>query len=150
MSYKKARFHVETGPESLFRRVHQKMDGYRVLPHASRPMEKRWAERGIPTGLLRGFDTADWELMSAEVRTDRGKFVASAWRRPANGSWLWVVIGMNDAIEKAMFKQGRGASSDVVTEGDLYDFVDDVNTELTENESWRDDWQGAGDVTAGD
>jgi len=121
-----------------------------VLPHASRPMEKRWIERGIPAGLLRGFDTADWELMIAEVRIDRGKFVSSTWRRPYNGSWLWMVIGMNDALEKAMFKQGRGLSADIVTDGDLYDFVDTVNTELTEDESWRDDWQGAEDTASRD
>lgn len=126
------------------------MDGYRVLPHPSKPMQKRWTERGIPVGLMRGFDTADWELMTADVRTDRGKFVSSAWRRPVDGSWLWIEIGMNDSIEKAMFKHGRGKGDDVVTEGELYQFVDEVNDQLTEDESWRDEWDADNSQTRDD
>lgn len=116
-------------------------------------MQKRWTDRGIPVGLMRGFDTADWELMTADVRTDRGKFVSSSWRRPVDGSWLWIEIGINDAIEKAMFKHGRGKGDDVVTDGELYEFVDEVNQQLTEEESWRDEWgeeDPAQDVTDDD
>ena len=138
--YKRARFHAASGPESLFRRVHQKMDGHRSLSLPSRQLQKKWTERGIPVGELKSFQSDDWELMTAEVRADRGKFIASGWRRPCNGSWLWILIGMNDLIEHAAFKQGRGQSDDVVSEGELFEYVRDVNEELVESEPWLDSW----------
>lgn len=138
--YRKARFHIDSGPDTLFRRVHQKLDGHYLLPEPGHNMRKRMAERGVPLGVVRDFDSEHWELMTAEVRVDRGKFVATGWRIPCDGSWLWVVIGMNQRIEKAMFKQGRGKSEHIVCDGELFEFVDEVNLELTEEESWRDDW----------
>jgi len=147
MRYKKVRFHKASGPDSLFRRVHQKMDGHRRLTLPSRQLQKRWTERGIPVGELRVFHSDDWELMRADVRADRGKFVCSSWRRPAGREWLWIEIGMGDHLEKARFKQGLGAGADnIIVEGELYAFVEDVNQELVDAEPWADmaremDWQ---------
>jgi len=116
------------------------MDGHRSLALPARPQQKKWTERGIPVGELRNFQSDDWELMIADVRVDRGKFVASTWRRPCNGSWLWITIGMNDVVEQAVFKQGVGRADDIVADGELFAFVSDVNEELTESESWLDAW----------
>ncbi len=135
MDYKRARFHIASGPASLFERVDQKMSGHRLLQLPSRQMQKRWTERGIPVGELRGFHRDDWELMTADVRADRGKFVSSAWRRPHGREWLWIDIGMGDLIERARFKQGIGRSDEMVCEGELYEYVSDVNEELVNADS---------------
>ena len=45
------------------------------------------------------FNSADWTLLSAEVRVDKGKFVASAWGRKWKGRNYVIVIGLGDVLE---------------------------------------------------
>jgi hypothetical protein len=59
--------------------------------------------RDAPLEDLCGFDPAAWDLVSAEVRTDTGKWVKATWQvEVAERSW-WVVIGMGiiDDLEPA-------------------------------------------------
>ena len=45
------------------------------------------------------FNSADWTLLSAEVRVDKGKFIASAWGRKWKGRNYVIVVGLGDVLE---------------------------------------------------
>lgn len=133
--FAKARFHVETGPQALFDRVRFRIRGRRELRVHARHFQERAYDRAAPLDRIKSFDAGQWELMSAEVRADTGKFVNSAWRRTINGTCWWIVIGLHDTLEtviRAGAKRGLGES--IVRGGELYDFVEKVNGELMSQE----------------
>jgi hypothetical protein len=96
---------------------------------------RRAAERDAPLALIAEFDSAEWELITAEVRTDTGRFVNSAWVREFNGRRWWVVVGLHDTIETVIETCKFGLGDSVVTTGELYDRVDRVNRELMASET---------------
>ena len=134
--FKTARFHVETGPQSLFDRVRFKMAGRRKLKFHAAHLRQRLQERGVPTDLLQQFDADTWELVSAEVRVDTGKFVNSTWVCEGAGERWWVVIGFRDTVENVLAanKVGLGPDPDIVTSGPLYQRVRQVNEVLMDDE----------------
>lgn len=126
--FTKARFHVETGPGSLFDRVRLIMRGRRELRVHAGHFRERAYDRDAPLDLIKSFDPGEWELMTAEVRADTGKFVNSAWRRDIGSACWWIIIGLHDTLEtviRAGRKRGLGES--VVKGGELYRFVERVN-----------------------
>ena len=68
--FETARFHVDSGPESLFERVCAKMAGKRTLKFHASHFIVRAEERTAPIEQIRQFDTNEWELKTVEVRTD--------------------------------------------------------------------------------
>jgi hypothetical protein len=93
-------------------------------------------ERVAPHRELKDFDPEVWELVSAEVRTDTGKFVNSAWDVNIGGRRWRVVIGLHDTVETAFtVKYVRGPGGAIVQGGTLYDFVENVNRELMQREA---------------
>jgi len=76
--FQKARFHVASGPQSLFDRVRFKMQSKRTLRVHASHLARRAAERSAPLAAIAIFGPAEWELVTAEVRVDSGKFVNSA------------------------------------------------------------------------
>jgi hypothetical protein len=48
--------------------------------------------------LLKTVKLAKWDLVGAEVRTDRGKFVSSTWERTVGRRRWRIVIGMYDQL----------------------------------------------------
>jgi len=127
--FKKARFHFETGPKSLFDRVLLKMNGTRRLKYTNH-FRNRMKERSIPINLIELFDSSLWDLVTAEVRTDTCKFVNSCWRRKFEEGQIWIVIGFGDAIETAFFSNKTGLGPSIVRDGRLYEDVDLVNSNL--------------------
>jgi hypothetical protein len=127
-----ARLHVATGPAALFERIRQVMDAPVQLKTHAGHVRARQDDRDAPLDELRDFDPATWELVSAEVRTDTGKWVKATWRVEAAGRPWWVVIGMGDTIvtviDVADHRTGLGHT--IVRGGELYDLVDEVNTSL--------------------
>ena len=128
--FEKARFHVNTGPESLFDRVRFKMKGKRTLRVHASHLATRATERAAPLAVIAAFDACEWELVTVEVRTDTGKFVNSAWKREIDGEWWWVVIGFDDTIETVIDTEKRGLGESIVTTGKLYELVERVNQDL--------------------
>ena len=127
-----ARFHVSTGPPELFRRVRFKMQHVRVLKTHARHVRDRAYERGAPLDRLQTFDPVRWSLMTAEVRTDKGKFVNTGWSVDVDGQEWWVIIGF-DATMKTVIRAARGKLAlgpDIVRTGQLYEFVANVNAQL--------------------
>ena len=127
-----ARFHASTGPPELFERVRFKMRDVRALKTHARHVEERGYERDAPLDQLQNFDPNYWRLMTAEVRTDKGKFVNTAWSVDINGQEWWVVIGF-DATMKTVIRAARGKQAlgaEIVRSGDLYEFVASVNRQL--------------------
>ena len=127
-----ARFHALTGPPELFERVRFKMLDVRVLKTHARHVQDRSYERDAPLDILQRFDPDRWRLMTAEVRTDKGKFVNSAWSVNVDGQEWWVVIGF-DATIKTVIRASRwklALGADIVRSGKLYDFVASVNRQL--------------------
>src|SRR5688572_24487815 len=123
-----ARFHVLSGPRELFDRVRFKMRKVGVLKTHARHLQERGFERGAPLHRLQEFDSDRWRLMTAEVRTDKGKFVNSAWSVDVDGQEWWVVIGLDSTIE-TVFRADRGKLAlgpDIVRSGKFYDFVASV------------------------
>src|SRR5437899_12949198 len=119
------RFHALSGPPELFERVRFKMQDVRVLKTHARHVEQRAYERDAPLDQLRHFDPNHWRLMTAEVRTDKGKFVNTAWAVNVAGQEWWVVIGF-DATMKTVIPTARGKLAfgpEIVRSGELYDFV---------------------------
>ncbi|MCF4135698.1 hypothetical protein L1856_00250 [Streptomyces sp. Tue 6430] len=130
--FETARFHVESGPDSLFTRVrHILSEPVRLKAHGAHVTE-RLEQRGAPLETLVRFDPGNWELISAEVRTDTGKWVKSTWRVRAEERLWWVVVGLGNALVTVIDvdPQRRGMGEGIVTGGPLYAQVDAVNTEL--------------------
>ncbi|MFF5253073.1 hypothetical protein ACFY4K_13615 [Streptomyces leeuwenhoekii] len=130
--FETARFHAESGPDSLFTRVrHILSRPLRLKAHGAHVTE-RLQQRGAPVETLTRFDPESWELISAEVRTDTGKWVTSTWRARADGRSWWVVIGLGDTLVTVIDvdPRRRGMGQDIVTGGSLYARVDAVNAEL--------------------
>jgi len=99
-------------------------------------LKKRLFERGVSIEDINVLQQDEWELMTAEVRVDKGKFVNCAWRKPYRNAFLWVVVGFGETVETVILKNGDGLNDQVVTSGELYDFVDEVNRNLmAENRS---------------
>lgn len=128
--FQKARFHAATGPQSLFDRVRFKMRGRRTLRIHAPHLIGRAAERDAPLDTIAAFDADEWQLVTAEVRADTGRFVNSAWTREIDGQQWWVVIGLHDTVETVIDTDKRGPGDSVVTGGELYDRVERVNREL--------------------
>ena len=127
-----ARFHALTGPSELFERVRFKMLDVRLLKTHARHVQQRSYERDAPLDTLQNFDLDRWRLMTAEVRTDKGKFVNSAWLVDVDGQEWWVVIGFG-ATMKTVIRADRGKlalGANIVRAGELYDFVARVNRQL--------------------
>ncbi|MET8766532.1 hypothetical protein [Streptomyces sp. NPDC004658] len=95
-------------------------------------MTERLQQRDAPLETLTRFDPASWELVSAEVRTDTGKWVKSTWRVRADERDWWVVIGLGNALVTVIDvdPNRRGMGAGIVTAGPLYARVDAVNAEL--------------------
>lgn len=106
--------------------------------HASH-FKLRAGERSAPDRKLKEFDPGTWELVSAEVRTDTGKFINSAWDVNVDGRRWRVVIGLHDTVETAFTVNRARGPGEVVIGGPLYDFVERVNHQLMCDEVRGDD-----------
>ncbi|MEU4088810.1 hypothetical protein [Streptomyces aureus] len=130
--FETARFHVQSGPDSLFVRVrHILRDPVRLTARGGHVVE-RMRQREAPVEELLLLDPRTWDLVSAEVRTDTGKWVKATWRVRADGRDWWVVVGLGNALVTVIdvdpWRRGRGP--DIVADGPLYAKVDAVNAEL--------------------
>lgn len=131
-TYPKARFHIQFGPSSLFERVHFKMRDVHKLYQQGTHYQKRLSERNIPSEILKAlleFDASTWTLQTAEVRTDRGKFVNSTWEKVIDGHHYWVTIGIGNYVKTIVDRTTSGMDK-CIRSGELYDFVEHVNAEL--------------------
>ncbi|WP_404816537.1 hypothetical protein [Streptomyces thermolineatus] len=127
-----ARFHVASGPESLFARVRQVMDEPRELKVHAPHLRRRAAERGAPLERLDRFDPGTWELVMAEVRRDTGRFVSTTWRVVVGGGHWWVVVGLHDTIVTVIDVEEwrRGFGDRIVRDGELFERVGRLNAGL--------------------
>ncbi len=130
--FETARFHVQTGPESLFERVRAVLDEPTELRIDPDHVQQRAEERSAPLEQLKKFDPDTWELKTAEVRKDKGLFVNAAWACQVDDRDWWVVIGYNDTAVTVIETDKEGLGPEIVTEGDLYKYVDEVNTKKNE------------------
>jgi hypothetical protein len=139
MAYKikKARFHIKTGPASLFDRVKAKMAGERHLalhaPHAI----LRASQRNIPLEHFQEFNSKEWELQTAEVNVKSGKFINSAWYRVIDGGGWWIVIGLNDVLMTVIDTNKFGLGNNIIKKGDLFEHVKRVNEKLLRDDSQK-------------
>jgi hypothetical protein len=136
-NYQTARFHKDFGPSSLFMRVNFKMKGTQKLYLDGKHFVQRKEERAIPDDILNAlcdFDISSWELINAEVRIDRGKFVNSTWEKILNGRRYQVTIGMGNYVTTIVDRTSSGVEK-CFREGEFYDYVEQVNKELMEAES---------------
>ncbi len=131
-NYPKARFHIQFGPASLFERVRFKMKDVHKLYLDGTHYKKRLSERDIPPVIMEAlleFDVSSWKLQTAEVRTDRGKFVNSTWEKVVDGHHYWVTIGMGNYVKTIVDRTTSGLDK-CIRSGELYDFVESVNSQL--------------------
>jgi hypothetical protein len=127
------RFHVETGPESLFRRVRHVMEETELNLHADH-FQQRASQRDAPVEKLQAFNPVDWKLLIAEVRRDTGKFVSSGWLREVQGEDWLVVIGLENTVVTAYPTSGVKLGDEIVRGGMLYELVSSVNQKLMEED----------------
>ena len=107
------------------------MRGAYQLSATGAHVQLRAAERGALLERLQRFDSETWVLQTAEVRTDKGKFVSTAWEVDIDGTKWWVAIGFERGLKTVMPTDGGKTGLDsAVTGGPLYDFVEQVNREL--------------------
>lgn len=134
--FKKVRFHEEFGPPALFERVRYKMKDVTKLYLDGEHFQKRASERDIPASVLERllkFDINEWQLMTASVRHDRGKFVDSTWEIIIDGVRYWITIGLGQYIITIVLKDCSGVEN-CVRGGDFYDFVEQVNRKLMDED----------------
>ena len=134
--YKRVRFHIEFGPTSLFERVKYKMRDVRKLYLNGTHFEERMTNRNIPENVVRKlehFDINEWDLVTASVRSDRGKFVDSTWEVCVDDVRYWVTIGMGNYVRTIVIKDSSGVEK-CVRGGEFYKFVERVNRELMDVE----------------
>ncbi len=135
--FEKARFHIDFGPKSLFDRVSYKMKNVVKLNIDSIHYNERVAERKIPKEVMDRiaiFSVSDWRLVVCEVRIDKGKFVNSTWEIVVDGKKYWITIGFNNTVETIVQKNSSGTDG-ITKTGELYDYVDKVNSELMSEET---------------
>lgn len=135
-NFKDARFHVDYGPTALFERIRFKFQDARELQLHGSHFEMRAQDRAAPIKNFRHFNPKIWKLVMAEVRTDTGKFVNTTWEVEIAEQLWWVVIGFNDTIMTVIgVNKGRKGSSspDIIRNGDLHRFVEDVYATLIQN-----------------
>ena len=119
----------------MFERIQFKMCQPRELKHNADHFHDRTFERDAPVEKFRLFEPHSWRLVTAEVRTDTGKFVTTSWEVDVDGTTWWVVIGLHDTIQTVYPTNNKtGLNDGIVTNGDLYQFVDTVNRNLMEAE----------------
>ena len=134
--FETARFQVDVGPDSLFKRVNFKFSSVTGLLLHARHFIDRSVERGIPEEIIescRCFNVKDWRLVMAEVRIDKGTFVNSTWERILNGKRYWVTVGFGGCVATIVVKGSSGLGK-VVRNGELYDYVQNVNKTLMDDE----------------
>ena len=134
--FKKVRFHEEFGPASLFERVRYKMKDVTKLYLDGEHFQKRASERDIPDSVMErllNFDINEWQLMTASVRHDRGKFVDSTWELVIDGVRYWITIGLGQYIITIVIKDGSGVDN-CIRSGDFYNFVEQVNRKLMDDD----------------
>ena len=129
--FQKLRFHIDFGPEELFDRVLFIMSSVSNLKTTDHSLE-RITTRDIPSEIIRSlkyFDINDWNLKTAEVRLDTGKFVNSTWEREYEGQRYWITIGLGNVLETIIKKNSEGKGR-ITTKGPLYNFVKETNKKL--------------------
>lgn len=134
--FEKSRFHKAFGPKSLFDRVIFKMSQESSLKLNGKHFNKRLIERKIPKIVLdevKNFNTQDWEVVTVEVRTDKGKFVNSTWEKEIGGARYWITIGFGNLVQTVIKKDSSGIHN-IIKSGELYRFVEQVNLDLMKNE----------------
>lgn len=128
------RFHIDTGPASLFERVKFIMSKKGKLRFHGNHALKRAIERDAPIDSMLEFNASDWSLMTAEVDYNKGKFVSSAWQRKIDGRSWWIVIGLNEVVMTVIETDKRGVGDEIIREGAFYTKVEFVNRNLMNKE----------------
>ncbi len=135
--YKRVRFHIEFGPQSLFERVKFKMKNVSRLYMDGAHLQTRIKERNISEDILKQlkeFNINEWKLVTASVDRDSGKFVDSTWEILIDNTRYWITIGMGTYVKTIVIKETSGIDK-CVQSGEYYDFADEVNKKLMEKES---------------
>lgn len=78
---------------------------------------------------IKNFSSDDWNLKTCEVRTDSGKFVNSSWEFTFDDEKYWITIGFGETVQTVVKKKSSGKSN-IVTCGEFYNFVEQVNRGL--------------------
>lgn len=132
--FETARFHVRTGPDSLFERVRSVLDQPTELRIDPDHVQKRAEQRSAPLTELKYFDPEEWQLKTAEVRKDKGLFVNTAWSCTIHERNWWIVIGYNDTVVTVIETDKDGFSDDIITGGELYEEVEKINRSKNNSE----------------
>lgn len=133
--FKTRRFHILFGPPTLFERVRYKFQENRNLKLHGNHFNERLKQRLISNDMierLQQFTQKEWNIVTAEVRCDTGKFVNSTWEITLDGANYWVTIGLGDVIQTIIIKDSSGLGYDYVKKGSLYNFVSEINRKMME------------------
>jgi hypothetical protein len=130
------RFHIDSGPRSLFERVRFKIRGARDLVLDQSHFKDRESERNFPSHLVLPFDPEQWELLTAEVLKN-GKFMKTTWSR-VHSSKRWFIVFAKGDIAVTVYSgllTRRLKGAEIVTSGPLFELVERVNQMLMANEA---------------
>lgn len=136
-NFSKSRFHIKYGPKSLFYRVQYVMKDVKQLKLHSTHFKNRKKQREIDDNILEeinNFNSDDWNLITAEIRNDKGKFINSTWEKEFIDEKIWIVIGFNNVVETVIIKESDGLGYNYIKKGKLYKKVQKVNQKLMNNE----------------
>jgi len=68
----------------------------------------RLSEKNVPAVAfdhIKEFNANEWTLKTAEVRTDKGKFVNSSWEFTYDNERYWITVGVGNYITTIVKKQ---------------------------------------------
>ena len=137
--FQKARFHIDSGPKSLFDRIYYKMDSVCSLNLSAKHFIERCKERELPPEIIQkmqNFNIHEWKLVVGEVRVDTGKFVNSTWEFVYGNEKYWLTIGFGNVAE-TIVKKESGGKDKIIESGTIYNFVASVNEKLMADENQK-------------
>lgn len=126
------RFHMLTGPESLFEHASVVLEQWTVdgVNLGAEHIQQRLAERTIDGALFDEFDASEWQIVTCDVtRSKQKKLCYVTARKPLDverEQWLWAVF-VHEYVVTAWIRKNASIqriAQDMVTKGDIWNAVD--------------------------
>ena len=130
--FKRARFRVETGPESLFMLALLEMSSVHSVTLDSKHFTDGAYEKAVPREIIEAatkFDIHQWKIVACVVEPNTGNLVTSTWEKEHRGQRYWLTIAKGNVAESITLMR-PSEKEEKTGSGELIDLVDRVSSQL--------------------